>query len=179
MLKEANEDLKRLSTTDALTGIANRRSFDEYLEREWGRTMRSKEPLTLIMCDIDFFKNYNDLHGHQQGDICLQAVARTIREKLERSVDFAARYGGEEFAVILPDTSASGGRHVAETIRNAVRARALPHGNSSIDQYVTLSLGVATAVPQAGSSAYDLLHTADEALYKAKEQGRNRTIVSE
>ena len=149
MLRKANRALYHLATTDALTGIPNRRSFDEYLDREWRRMVRETAPLSLIMCDIDLFKNYNDLYGHQEGDACLQAVAQAIQGGAVRPGDFVARYGGEEFVVVLPATPAKGALHIAEAIRKAVHRLRLPHGSSQVDDFVTLSLGVSSALPSA------------------------------
>jgi diguanylate cyclase (GGDEF)-like protein len=130
----------------------------------------------LILCDIDHFKRYNDTHGHQQGDECLRSVARTIAGSIRRPADVAARYGGEEFALILPNTHAEGAMHIAETIRNAVQALEIPHPASPSGSQVTLSLGVACIVPSAEGSPDKLLAAADQALYAAKGQGRNRSI---
>ena len=177
MLRKANRELYRLATTDALTGIPNRRSFDEYLEREWRRMVRETAPLSLIMCDIDLFKNYNDLYGHQEGDACLQAVARAIQGGAVRPGDFVARYGGEEFVVVMPSTPAKGALHIAEAIRKAVHRLGLPHGSSEVDDVVTLSLGVSSTLPSREKRPEDLLQAADGALYDAKHQGRNRAIL--
>lgn len=178
-LREANNALLRLATTDALTGIANRRAFDEYLEREWKRMLREKMPLSLIMCDIDYFKKYNDLYGHQAGDSCLHDVAQALHNCVVRPGDFVARYGGEEFVIILPGTPMEGALHIAEQIRAAVRKLTISHAGSEVDSFVTLSLGVAQGVPSSETNANDLLQTADTALYKAKKQGRNRIILAE
>jgi len=177
LLQQANEELFRLATTDALTGIANRRSFDDHLEREWRRMVREQSPLSLLMADIDFFKNYNDRYGHQAGDACLHAVAEAIRSRACRPGDFIARYGGEEFVVILPGTPAAGALYIAEEIRRAVRALEIPHADSRVDAFVTLSLGVAQTVPAAGRTPEALLREADRALYAAKNQGRNRVVL--
>ncbi|MFO7666224.1 MAG: diguanylate cyclase [Desulfobacterales bacterium] len=178
-LREANDALLRLATTDALTGIANRRAFDEYLEREWKRMLREKMPLSLIMCDIDYFKKYNDLYGHQAGDSCLYDVAQALHNCMLRPGDFVARYGGEEFVVILPGTPVEGALHIAEQIRSAVRKLTISHAGSEVDSFVTLSLGVAHGVPSSETNANDVLQTADTALYKAKKQGRNRVVVAD
>jgi diguanylate cyclase (GGDEF)-like protein len=177
MLRKANRELYRLATTDALTGIPNRRSFDEYLDREWRRMVREAAPLSLILCDIDLFKDYNDLYGHQEGDACLQAVARAIQGGAVRPGDFVARYGGEEFVVVMPSTPAKGALHIAEGIRKAVHRLGLPHGSSDVDDVVTLSLGVSSTLPSREKKPEDLLQAADAALYDAKHQGRNRTIL--
>jgi diguanylate cyclase (GGDEF)-like protein len=179
MLRKANEKLGRLVTTDGLTGIANRRSFDQHLEVEWKRAKRNRLPLSLVMIDIDHFKRYNDRWGHPQGDHCLHKVARTIRKVLARPSDFAARYGGEEFVVMLPATDSEGAHHVAEKIRQAVGGLEIPHQDSPVSPWVTLSLGVATSASPVDPerSPADLLRQADTALYQAKAQGRNQTVT--
>lgn len=180
-LDEMNRDLVRLSTFDALTGIANRRRFDEALNKEWRRAMRRQYPIALVMCDIDFFKQYNDAQGHQAGDDCIRSVARAIEETLRRPGDLVARYGGEEFAAILPDTNFDGVRMVAESVRTAVAELGIPHGRSSIASRVTLSVGAATMVPSRGGSATaeQLVEAADKALYAAKSAGRNRSVTTQ
>lgn len=171
-LDTANQELQRLSASDGLTGIPNRRLFDATLSQEWRRHWRSGEELAVIMCDVDYFKRYNDRYGHQAGDECLRLVAQSLSACLERGGDTPARYGGEEFAVILPATAAEGARQVAEKIRSAVTAQELAHVDSP-HGIVTLSLGVASAVPGEGVTAEHLLQTADAALYAAKRAGRN------
>lgn len=175
-LEKANEELERLASVDGLTGIANRRYFDNYLEREWKRAARNHFSLSIIMCDVDFFKPYNDTYGHQAGDDCLKLVADVIVRHLKRPTDLLARYGGEEFAVILPDTLAEGAVYVAENIRQKLWERGIPHQGSRISDRVTLSCGVATIVPSAESQPRELIKTADVALYQAKQQGRDRVI---
>jgi diguanylate cyclase (GGDEF)-like protein/PAS domain S-box-containing protein len=175
-LKEANHELHRLATVDGLTQLANRRRFDQYLVQEWRRLARYQAPLSLIMCDVDFFKRYNDTYGHLAGDDCLKQVATAISCSLKRPADLAARYGGEEFAVILPYTDAVGALFLAEEIRARVSALQIPHSNSGVSSYVTMSLGVATAVPLPESAAEQLIAVADEALYCAKDRGRDRVI---
>jgi len=162
-----------------LTGVANRRAFDEYIEIEWKRMLREGTPLSLIVCDIDFFKKYNDRYGHEQGDFCLRDVARIIRQVIQRPGDLVARYGGEEFVVVLPNTPADGAILVAEKICAGVAEACIPHGASDIAPCVTLSLGVsATEQPKASSQSPEALFCeADEALYEAKKQGRNRAIL--
>ncbi len=177
-LKKANEKLQMLSVLDGLTGIPNRRRFDEYLEAEWKRHFRDKNQLSIIMCDIDFFKLYNDNYGHQAGDDCLIKVAGTIAGSAIRASDLAARYGGEEFVLILPNTDAEGAMTVAEEVRTNVQTLQIPHELSKVSNYVSLSLGVATMVPEEGGCAEDIVAMADKALYKAKESGRNRSIGS-
>jgi diguanylate cyclase (GGDEF)-like protein/PAS domain S-box-containing protein len=174
--KKAEDLLKLIASMDGLTGIANRRHFDNTLDLEWRRAMRSAKPLSLIMIDIDFFKNYNDLHGHLTGDSCLQKIAHTIRDSLRRAGNFAARYGGEEFAVILPDTDAEGAHLFAESLREKVENLNIEHKDSKAGKNVTLSLGVSTTVPEKDSTQDKLISMADKALYKAKQRGRNRVV---
>jgi diguanylate cyclase (GGDEF)-like protein/PAS domain S-box-containing protein len=176
-LEIANKRLHCLASVDGLTQIANRRHFDEYLEKEWRRMAREQLPLALILCDIDFFKLYNDTYGHQPGDICLQQVSGAIRLALKRPADLVARYGGEEFAVILPNTSAIGAFMVAESIRSMVKSLEIVHVNSPVNPYVTLSLGVCSMVPSSDNSPRQLIAAADMALYQAKAEGRDRGII--
>lgn len=175
-LEAANQQLRRLASVDGLTQIANRRCFDESFDKEWRRMAREEIPLSLIMCDIDFFKNYNDTYGHQAGDECLRQVASAINRVLKRPADLVARYGGEEFAIILPNTTAEGAFQVAETIRLEVKALKIRHINSPISEYVTLSLGIATAQPWQDGSSETLIAAADQALYQAKAEGRDRVL---
>ena len=176
-LEEANQELHRLVTIDGLTQVANRRRFDEYLRQEWRRLAREQAPLSLIMCDVDFFKLYNDTYGHQAGDECLKQVAGAIDNSIERPADLVARYGGEEFAIILPNTDRNGATYVAEKIRIAIKALQIPHSASRVSTRVTLSLGVATLVPFPAFSQEMLIDTADRALYHAKAQGRDSCYV--
>ena len=176
-LEESNRKLTALSSTDGLTGLANRRCFDEVLEREWARAKRNNEPLALAMLDVDFFKPYNDHYGHQQGDECLRRVARVLAETIKRGVDLAARYGGEEFAFIAPATCASDALRMAEQVRGALEALALPH-EKSVLRCVTISVGVAVMVPGEQQESTLLVRTADQALYQAKSMGRNRVVLS-
>lgn len=175
-LQKVNDELSRLAHLDGLTQIANRRQFDDYLVKEWKRHLRKQEFLALILIDIDYFKRYNDCYGHQGGDNCLIEVAQTITKTLKRPMDLATRYGGEEFAVILPNTKPEGALVVAEHIREAVFLLKIPHIASTVSQYVTLSLGVASLIPTPEMSWEDLISIADRALYQAKHQGRNRII---
>jgi len=172
-LEIANRELQRLASLDGLTGVANRRRFDEYLDVEWRRLAREKLPLSLILCDIDFFKKYNDTYGHQAGDACLRRVADALRFCARRSVDLVARYGGEEFAVILPNTTDVGASLVAEEIRTVVNALEIAHAQSAVSEHVTLSLGVACMQPTVNAPPSILIAVADAALYKAKAAGRN------
>ncbi|NGZ87169.1 diguanylate cyclase domain-containing protein [Duganella aceris] len=174
-LQESNSKLTALSATDALTGLANRRRFDETLAREWARAQRSGEPLALAMIDVDSFKLYNDKYGHQAGDACLREVARVIQAAVHRATDLAARYGGEEFAFIAPINSSAQAAHMAETIRADLQTLALPHELSAAG-CVTVSIGVASMTPTERQSAELLVRAADQALYSAKEQGRNRVM---
>ncbi|MGO4889881.1 diguanylate cyclase domain-containing protein [Anaerobacillus sp. MEB173] len=174
-LRETNDILQKLSSLDGLTGIANRRSFDDFLQREWHRAY----PLSLIMLDIDFFKKFNDTYGHQQGDVCLQKVANTLKNTVRRSTDLVARYGGEEFAVVLPNTDADVAYQLAENIRNNISGLNIPHEASYIADYVTISVGVATVVPAQYKDPKELIEKADRALYNAKNEGRNQVRVSE
>lgn len=166
--------LERLATLDGLTCIANRRAFDERLQHEWSRASRANAPLSLIMADVDYFKRYNDVYGHQGGDECLRAVSAVLQRLVFRDSDLAARYGGEEFAVILPSTDLDGAREVAERIRADVEALALPHAGSEVASWITMSLGVATVFPGTDRQPGALVSQADRALYTAKREGRNR-----
>jgi diguanylate cyclase (GGDEF)-like protein/PAS domain S-box-containing protein len=176
-LEAANHELKRLATLDGLTQLANRRRFDEYLEQEWRRLARDQKPLSLIMCDIDFFKFYNDTYGHQAGDECLKRVAAALCRAAKRPADLVARYGGEELVVVLPCTSNSGALCVAEYIREEVRNLRLAHPRSNVSPYVTLSLGVAGIIPCLDQAPAVLIAAADAALYEAKAAGRDRTVL--
>ncbi|AKG24111.1 GGDEF domain-containing response regulator [Calothrix sp. 336/3] len=176
-LEAANQALQQMANEDGLTGLANRRRFDQYLNSQWLNLAQEKCPLSLILCDIDFFKRYNDKYGHPAGDACLQKVGSVLREVAQKNHDLVARYGGEEFAVIMPFTQASGAVHVAASMQAGVRELKLPHSESEISQFVTLSLGIATLVPNFESSPTDIVAIADQALYQAKSEGRNRIIL--
>lgn len=173
-LKQANQNLQLLANLDSLTNLANRRGFDDYIETEWERMKRIKAPLSLIMCDVDFFKNYNDKYLHPNGDKCLAQVASAMRNAVRRTGDLVARYGGEEFAVILPNTDALGAVSVAENLRSSVRKLQIVHEASAICGYVTVSVGVSTIVPTHENDFQALINAADRALYQAKSQGRDR-----
>ncbi|MEM1167557.1 MAG: diguanylate cyclase [Cyanobacteria bacterium P01_H01_bin.35] len=177
-LEQVNQELLRIANLDGLTQIANRRSFDEYLAVEWRRHLREQQFLSLIMIDIDYFKHYNDHYGHQGGDDCLMRVAQAISQVPQRPTDLVARYGGEEFAVILPNTNIEGAFTVAESIRLAIASLSIPHAQSEVSQFVTLSLGGASIIPNLEGTLEDLIYLADDALYQAKRQGRNQVIFS-
>jgi two-component system chemotaxis family response regulator WspR len=172
-LAHSNRELKRLSSMDGLTALANRRQFDETLEREWQRAVRTELPLSLLFADIDFFKRYNDSYGHQAGDDCLKKVSDSLQKTVHRPADLVSRYGGEEFVMILPDTTSEGALAVAEKVLKNISSLEIPHKNSDTADHVTLSIGVATLCSQEGSSADELVEAADKMLYKAKEDGRN------
>lgn len=176
-LKQANLKLERLATLDGLTQIPNRRRFDEYLEQEWRRLTREQQPLALLLIDVDDFKRFNDCYGHQEGDRCLYWVAQAINRSIKRPADLVARYGGEEFAAVLPNTDLEGATTVAQTIRAEVERLQIPHAESSIGKWVTLSLGIACTIPTQATSPNSLLMAADYALYEAKHQGRDRYCV--
>lgn len=175
-LEVANQQLKLQASTDSLTQLANRRQFDHQLEQEWRRMAREQAPLSLILCDVDFFKGYNDTLGHTAGDKCLRQVAKVIQNSANRPGDLAARYGGEEFAVILSKTDQEGAIRVAEKAQARLRAMQLPHPGSAVSSHVTVSLGIATAFPHQLPDFLPeaLITAADKALYEAKAAGRNR-----
>ena len=176
-LEEANKELHQLATLDGLTLVANRRRFDEYWQQQWQFLMQQQQPLGLILADIDYFKNYNDHYGHQQGDECLWKIAQTIAYTLNRPTDLLARYGGEEFVAVLPYTSIDGACKVAEIIIAEIHQLCLPHAHSLVSDRVTLSLGITCLVPQADRSWKQPITFADQALYQAKQEGRNRYCV--
>ncbi|AMK78657.1 MULTISPECIES: diguanylate cyclase [Methylomonas] len=175
-LQAANLELERLSLRDQLTGLGNRRHFDSNLTMQFALSRRNKAPLSLIICDIDYFKNYNDSLGHPQGDACLIEVAKVITEQLERSSDLICRYGGEEFVAILPDTPLHDARTLAENIRRQVFETDISYGEAEARR-VSLSLGVATYVGQY-KTEQEMVEAADAALYKAKQNGRNRVEIN-
>jgi len=177
LLRQANLELKKLVNIDGLTQVGNRRCFDDRLKMEWERLSRELQPIALILFDIDCFKLYNDLYGHQMGDECLTAIAQTAQQVLSRPADLVTRYGGEEFAVILPNTDIKGALTVSEQIRIAVTDLGLAHQNSEIDNVVTISLGVASLLPSLDEELSTLIKQADMALYRAKQQGRNQSVV--
>ena len=192
-LQAANEELQRLAFLDGLTRVANRRGFDQALEHEWRRLIRESvsaknvgtetqfvqnpSSLSLILCDVDFFKLYNDSCGHLAGDECLQEVAEALSRAVNRPGDLVARYGGEEFAVLLPNTDAAGAVSVAQKIRTEIRNLQIPHPSSSVSEYITVSLGVTATIPSPNTVPSELISIADKALYQAKESGRDRLIL--
>ncbi len=176
-LARANDELQKISSLDGLTGVANRRYHDEVLNREWRRCRRNRHPLSLIMIDIDFFKHYNDCYGHPAGDVCLQNVAKTLAKTIQRSTDTLARYGGEEFIYTLSESDSETAYTIAKNARVDIEELQIPHQDSSVSEFVTISLGVATLIPEQTSSAEILTENADHALYQAKENGRNNVNV--
>jgi diguanylate cyclase (GGDEF)-like protein len=176
-LQAANQELQRLAYLDGLTQIANRRLFDERLSQEWPRMKREQLPLSLILCDVDYFKQYNDTYGHQAGDDCLRLVAQALATAARRPPDLAARYGGEEFAVLLPNTSLTGAMGVANVIQAHLKTLQISHRNSTVSQFVTLSFGVASLIPNDQTAPEQLLSQVDQALYQAKLAGRDRINI--
>jgi diguanylate cyclase (GGDEF)-like protein len=177
-LATINKELNRQANMDGLTQIANRRCFDRYLALEWARCAREKQPLSLILCDLDHFKIYNDTYGHQAGDDCLTQVAKAMSQVVKRPADLVVRYGGEEFAAILPNTNGSGALQVAEIIRETVKNLRISHAMSEVGEWVTFSLGVSSTIPNAQMTQEYLVAAADRALYEAKEQGRDRSVFA-
>ncbi|NET43805.1 diguanylate cyclase domain-containing protein [Okeania sp. SIO2B3] len=176
-LKKANQDLKRIASFDSLTSLANRRTFDEYFHQKWEQLRQEKKYLSLILCDVDYFKYYNDFYGHPEGDQCLKKVAQAISKVAKFSTDLVCRYGGEEFGVILPNTNIEEALGRAELIRREIKRLEIPHTCSKVSPYVTVSLGVSSVIPTLNLSTRTLLIDADQALYQAKEQGRDCVIA--
>jgi diguanylate cyclase (GGDEF)-like protein len=175
-LSEANEKLRQISLTDGLTGIANRRSYDDYLEKEWMRAIREKTSITIIMIDIDHFKLFNDHYGHSAGDECLKKVAHTLNSYFKRPADLVARYGGEEFSIILPNTDDA--FDIANNCRAAVENLHVHHEHSDISNEITISVGVSSTMPTGETGSYELVNNADKALYRAKKSGRNKVEMN-
>jgi diguanylate cyclase (GGDEF)-like protein/PAS domain S-box-containing protein len=167
------KELEELSFKDGLTGVANRRMFDSIFEIEWTNARRNNQPLSVIMLDIDYFKQYNDHYGHIQGDDCLKRVAKALSSAATRSRDFFARYGGEEFVLVLPETDMDSAKKVAERCRNLIFKEQIPHDKSEVSQILTISLGVATMIPTHKDEAIDFITSVDRLLYQAKQEGRN------
>lgn len=195
-IKRMADELRRISTIDALTGVANRRRFDDALDREWLRARRSGEPLSLLMVDVDHFKLYNDRYGHPAGDACLRAIAQALHQTSQRPGDVVARVGGEEFALLLPQTPRGGAEHLSQLVLDAVERLALPHAASPLASHVTVSVGIGCydedspfwidvspasrlsgGMPGGAGSAADMMRAADQALYAAKRAGRGRAHV--
>jgi diguanylate cyclase (GGDEF)-like protein len=178
-LAQANYRFRQLASKDGLTGLANRRQFDQYLEQEWEQSIQKEEEISLILCDVDQFKNYNDTYGHPAGDGCLAQIAEAISRAVKRPQDLVARYGGEEFVLVLPNTSVAGAVQVAQDIQKEVRSKQIFHRTSTVDQYITVSLGICTMLATPQRSSIELLSAADQALYQAKQSGRNRYYVND
>ena len=176
-LKETNAQLSDLVRQDSLTGVANRMAFQENIESNWNQLARLELPLSILMMDIDYFKDYNDQYGHIQGDICLKQVAQVLSDNLKRSNDFLARYGGEEFIATLAGSSELEAQNIAEAILESIRQANIKHEKSGIASYVTLSIGIATIIPGNQMNYTDLINQADQALYQAKAAGRNQTMT--
>lgn len=175
-LQQLNQSLYHLANLDGLTQVANRRRFDDYFEREWLRMRRERLPIALILCDVDYFKPYNDAYGHQAGDDCLRVIARAINRAVRRPADLVARYGGEEFAILLPNTEEKGAMDVAGKIRESVEECQISHAQSEVGDRVTLSMGLTSLIPTIEISPDVVIATADRALYEAKNRGRNRIV---
>ncbi len=167
-------EMERHSHIDGLTSLGNRRYFEQRLHEEWSRATRQQWPVSILFIDIDHFKRYNDHYGHLQGDDCLRRVAEAIQHAVKRDVDVAARYGGEEFIIMLPETDLSGAEQVARELQQAIRKLHIEHESSNVEPFITLSIGIASHIPRFPEKAEELLHSADMALYQAKERGRNR-----
>ena len=175
-LKKYRDILEKQSLMDGLTGIANRRYFDEIFDKEWRRTLRSYGTLSLVFIDIDYFKKYNDYYGHLAGDDCLRQVGSVLKDSLKRAGDVVARYGGEEFVIVLPATSFADATSVGEKVRSNIELLKIVHQRSEVSEHVTVSIGIATVIPEKSMIAASLIEQADKALYQAKRQGRNRVI---
>ncbi|MBF0399771.1 MAG: diguanylate cyclase [Magnetococcales bacterium] len=176
--KKMSDRFRDMATLDGLTGIPNRRRFDQFLTQEWHRSLRAKSPLSLILMDIDFFKPYNDNYGHSAGDDCLRTVAQALATCLTRATDLVARYGGEEFVCVLPETDSAGAVQFGEKIRHAISRLQIPHAYSKTGPHVTISLGVTTSIPSQAAKPEELICVADQNLYRAKDEGRNRLAFS-
>jgi diguanylate cyclase (GGDEF)-like protein/PAS domain S-box-containing protein len=171
-----HKEFEELSYKDGLTGIANRRMFDMIFEREWANARRTLQPLSLVMLDIDYFKEYNDHYGHIAGDDCLKHVGQVLKAAAVRPRDFIARYGGEEFVLVLPETNAESAKNVAERCRTLIYDEQIPHENSRINDVLTISLGVGTIIPSQDDEPIEFIETVDKRLYQAKQKGRNSIV---
>lgn len=176
-LMGVNLELQRLTNVDGLTGLSNRRYFTEYIDGEWRHAIRAGEPISLLMVDIDLFKQYNDTYGHLAGDEVLRTVAQTVMRSFRRPKDLAARFGGEEFVVLLPQTTAADLRKLADKVVSAMEGLELPHSASTVSRMVTISAGGATSIPRNGESFFSLIEAGDKALYEAKRLGKNRALI--
>jgi diguanylate cyclase (GGDEF)-like protein len=172
--KQLEMKLTRLASVDGLTGISNRRFFDQHLQQEWEECLKQQQSISLVLIDVDYFKNYNDRYGHPQGDVCLKKIAKILKEQIRRPRDLVARYGGEEFVIVLPNTTTSGAVKIAQLIRIQLEKLKLEHGASTANKYVTLSFGIADVVPSGQTSPELLIKLTDQRLYEAKSQGRDR-----
>lgn len=177
-LSDANSLLEEISNTDAVTRIYNRRYFDQVLANEIGRASRLQAPIAVLLCDIDYFKNYNDTYGHQQGDFCLREVATAIKSAFSRAADVVARYGGEEFGIVLPNTDQEQALMLAQRLRERVNGLLIPHQSSGVADHVTVSIGVAVTLPEKDTIMSMLIEQADKALYEAKNSGRNAIRIA-
>jgi len=176
-LLRLQQELEELSFKDSLTGISNRRRFDSVMEVEWANARRNRQPLSLVLFDVDYFKQYNDLYGHVQGDECLIRVARAVSEAASRPRDLLARYGGEEFVLVLPETDAVSAEKIAERCRLLLLNARITHAKSPVEQVVTISLGVGSIIPQQNDLVIDFIEQVDKRLYQAKQNGRNTTVA--
>jgi len=177
-LKKYRDILEKLSLMDGLTGLANRRHFDEVFDKEWRRTLRNSDTLSVLLFDIDFFKKYNDYYGHLKGDDVLRHVGKVLRVSISRGGDFVARYGGEEFVAVLPSASVEDALKVARKVRENVELLKIVHQASEVSEYVTVSVGIASVKPEKNMVPVELVEKADSALYQAKSQGRNRVAIA-
>lgn len=177
-LQQANQKLQQLANLDGLTQVANRRYFDQQIKMQWQQLKQSQQPLSFVLCDVDFFKNYNDTYGHLAGDECLRQVAQTLQHVSQSISTAVARYGGEEFALILPNMTVDSALQIAHTIQEQLALLAIPHSASTVSPYLTISIGVACMIPNDNSTPNNLIDSADKALYIAKNNGRNRVVSS-